>query len=101
MQRIGIARALYRKPTLIILDEATNSLDSETENQVIGALDRLRGSVTIILIAHSMKTIQNVDKVIFLEEGALAGFDTFEKLRTDSKKFDDLVKSGELFKESG
>jgi len=76
-------------------------LDSETENQVIGVLDRLRGSVTTILIAHSMKTIQNVDKVIFLEEGALAGFDTFEKLRTDSKKFDDLVKSGELFKKSG
>lgn len=99
MQRIGIARALYRKPTLIIMDEATNSLDSETENQVIGALDRLRGCVTIILIAHSMKTIQHVDKVIFLEDGAIAGFDTFEKLRTDSKKFDDLVKSGELFKE--
>ena len=100
MQRIGIARALYRKPTLIILDEATNSLDSETENQVIGTIDRLRGSATIILIAHSMKTIQTVDKVIFLEEGAILGFDRFEKLRKDSKKFDDLVKSGELFVES-
>lgn len=100
MQRIGIARALYRNPTLIILDEATNSLDSETENQVIGVLERLRGSVTTILIAHSMKTIQNVDKVIFLEEGAVIGFDRFEKLRTDSKKFDYLVNSGELFIES-
>jgi ATP-binding cassette, subfamily B, bacterial PglK len=97
MQRIGIARALYRRPSLLILDESTNSLDVNTENEIISSLDQINGQVTTILIAHSMRTIQNVDKILHLEAGRLANFDSFQNLMSNSKNFRELVNSGKLF----
>lgn len=68
-QRIGLARALIRKSAILVLDEATNSLDSMTEREVLDALDALRGQVTMIVIAHRISTIQSADHVIMLEGG--------------------------------
>jgi ABC-type multidrug transport system fused ATPase/permease subunit len=70
-QRIGIARALYNDPSVLILDEATSSLDNETEALVIAAVDRLRGARTIIVIAHRMSTIRNCDRAFVLRDGKL------------------------------
>ena len=63
-QRIGIARALYHKPQLIILDEATSSLDNDTEKAFIDALNMLKGKLTIIMIAHRLTTVENCDRII-------------------------------------
>jgi ATP-binding cassette, subfamily B, bacterial PglK len=71
-QRIGIARALYHDPSVLIFDEATSSLDSETEELVIEAVDALRGSRTIIVIAHRMSTIRKCDYAFALRDGVLA-----------------------------
>jgi ATP-binding cassette, subfamily B, bacterial PglK len=97
IQRIGIARALYRNPNLLVLDEATNSLDVNTENEVIESLQSIRGRVTTILIAHSMRTIQRVDKILYVENGRIIAFGNFQELNSKSQKFNDLVESGKLF----
>jgi len=84
LQRIGLARALYSAPKLLILDEATNSLDAQSEAEINKALDDLRGIVTIILIAHRLNTIQRSDNVFLLEEGRVTASGKFsELLRTN------------------
>lgn len=68
-QRLAIARALLRQPSMLIFDEATNSLDSENEARVLGAVDRLRGRVTTLLIAHRPSTIERADVVYLIDRG--------------------------------
>lgn len=68
-QRIVLARALLRKPALLILDEATSALDTVNEDRIRQALDRLKGEMTILVIAHRLSTIRNADQVIVLERG--------------------------------
>ena len=70
-QRIGLARALIREPDILILDEATNALDSVSENAIQGALERLAGRLTMIVIAHRLSTIRHADHVIVLSQGRL------------------------------
>ncbi|HQS55427.1 MAG TPA: ATP-binding cassette domain-containing protein, partial [Sediminibacterium sp.] len=71
-QRIAIARALYRNPEILILDEATSSLDSESENKVKIALDNFKSQgKTIIIIAHRLSTIKNADSILVLKDGKL------------------------------
>ena len=65
-QRIGIARALYINPEVLILDEATSSLDNDTEKAFIDALNNLKGTLTIIMIAHRLSTVENCDKIVKL-----------------------------------
>ena len=62
-QRIGIARALYRNPNVLVLDEATSALDSDTEKEVMEAIDGLHGTRTLIVIAHRLSTIKKCDKI--------------------------------------
>lgn len=68
-QRIGIARALYHDPEILVLDEATSALDNETESAVMEAIDHLQGLKTMIIIAHRLTTIRNVDKIYEVGEG--------------------------------
>ncbi|WP_418909836.1 ABC transporter ATP-binding protein [Bacillus pinisoli] len=70
-QRIGIARALYHNPEIIFLDEATSALDSETEKEIMKAIDGLKGEKTLIIIAHRLSTIENCDIVFKVDQGKL------------------------------
>jgi ATP-binding cassette subfamily C protein len=80
LQRIGLARALYTRPKLLVMDEATSALDAESENQINKALDRIRGKVTVILIAHRLNTIQHSDIVFLVESGMVSASGTFQDL---------------------
>ena len=80
MQRLGLARALYTKPGLLIMDEATSALDADSEAEIQKALDSMRGKVTVVLIAHRLNTIQHADTVILVEEGLVRDSGTFKEL---------------------
>jgi ABC-type multidrug transport system fused ATPase/permease subunit len=79
-QRIAIARALLKNPIVLILDEATSSLDSESEHLVQEALDRLMGNRTSVVIAHRLATVRKADKIIVLQEGKIIEEGTHETL---------------------
>ena len=70
-QRIGIARALYNNPDVLILDEATSALDLNTENHIMQTILKLRGKKTILIVAHRLKTLENCDRIIVIEQGRL------------------------------
>ncbi len=80
MQRLGLARALYMKPKLLVMDEATSALDAESESEIQKALDGMRGKVTVVLIAHRLNTIQHADNVVLIEEGQVRDSGTFKQL---------------------
>lgn len=86
-QRLGIARALITKPKLLILDEATSSLDGVTEFEISQALRGLKGTVTLIVIAHRLSTVVSADKIYFLDDGTIRGVGTFEQLKKDYPEF--------------
>lgn len=90
-QRIGIARALYHDPEVIIFDEATSSLDNETERYVMDAVDHLRGGRTIILIAHRLTTVRTCDVLFVLSEGRLVSSGSYKTLREHSTDFRRLL----------
>jgi ABC-type multidrug transport system fused ATPase/permease subunit len=84
-QRIGIARALYHDPLVLILDEATSSLDNETEKAVMDAVNNLRKEITIILIAHRLNTVKNCDTIFKLDKGQVIGVGTFDEIINEKK----------------
>ena len=89
-QRIGIARALYHNPKVLILDEATSSLDNLTEKIIMEEINRLSTkNITIILIAHRLTTVKNCDMIYILKNGKLKNQGTFEKLNKVSSLFSD------------
>ena len=91
LQRIGIARALYSSPKLLIMDEATSALDAESENEINRALDEMRGKVTVILIAHRLNTIQKSDLVYLVEDGQISASGTFPELLKQNSKVQQLA----------
>lgn len=95
-QRVGIARALYRNPKLLVLDEATSALDNETERRITETIDALSGRVTVIVVAHRLSTVKNVDEVVFLKEGRVAGRGSFTALQQTNADFAHLVQLGDL-----
>jgi ABC-type multidrug transport system fused ATPase/permease subunit len=80
-QRLAIARALLKDPPIIVLDEATSNIDSETEVQIQDALDRLIADRTTLIIAHRLSTLRSVDRIIVLDRGRLV----------DTGRHDDLL----------
>jgi ATP-binding cassette subfamily C protein len=99
IQRIGLARALYPRPGLIVMDEATSSLDAESEAEIAKALDELRGSVTVIVIAHRLNTIQHADQVFLIEDGRVSDSGTFRELVNSNKNVERLVQLMEIKKD--
>ena len=93
-QRIGIARALYHDPDLIVMDEATSALDNITERAVIDAVGNLRDCKTIIFIAHRLSTIQRCDKIFVFEGGRVVAGGTYEKLLASNHEFREMVQVG-------
>lgn len=87
-QRIGIARALFTNPLLLVLDEATSSLDGQTESDFSEAIKRLHGEVTVVLIAHRLSTIRNADQVIYLSDGRMIARGSFDEVRKAVPDFD-------------
>lgn len=77
-QRLGIARALYADPLVLVLDEATSALDTATEGRVTEAMRALQGEVTFVTIAHRLATIRDYDQVCYLSDGLVGGIGTFE-----------------------
>ena len=92
-QRIGIARALYRDADLIVFDEATSALDTATERDVIAAIEALPGNKTIMMVAHRLSTVRICDRILVLEGGRVAGFDTWERLMEDCPAFRRLARA--------
>lgn len=87
-QRIGIARALLTQPKLLVLDEATSSLDSETEANLTEAIRKLRGKSTLVLIAHRLSTVKEADIVVYMENGKVIATGKFEEVRAKVPNFD-------------
>ena len=91
-QRLGIARAMFTQPNLLVLDEATSSLDGETEASVADAIQNLKGKVTVVMIAHRLSTVKNADTVLYLHNGELIAQGTFNEVRDKVPDFDRQAK---------
>jgi ABC-type multidrug transport system fused ATPase/permease subunit len=91
-QRIGIARALFTSPKLLVLDEATSSLDGQTELNVSQAITELSGIATVLIVAHRLSTVRKVDQIIYLEKGEIKASGTFEEVRNSVPDFDKQAK---------
>lgn len=87
-QRLGIARALFTKPKLLVLDEATSSLDGKTEADISASIQALQGKVTVVTIAHRLSTVRNADQVVYLENGKILFKGSFEEVRRNVPDFD-------------
>jgi len=87
-QRLGIARAMFTRPQLLVLDEATSSLDGETEASISQAINSLRGSTTVVMIAHRLSTVRNADIVVYLSEGKVVSMGSFDEVRQSVPDFD-------------
>ena len=87
-QRLGIARAMFTKPKLLILDEATSALDNETERAISKALAALAGKITIVIIAHRISTIKNADNILYLNGGEIQAMGSFDYIKSEIPNFD-------------
>lgn len=91
-QRLGIARALYFEPELLVMDEATSALDSDTEQRIAEATQRLQGATTMVLIAHRLTTVRHADKIVVFDAGKVADEGTFDELLERSELFRKLAR---------
>ena len=80
-QRVGIARALYKNPKILILDEATSSLDTLTEREIIASVNKLKNKITIIIVTHRLNTVKNCEKILLLDNGRAIDFGSLDHLK--------------------
>ena len=90
-QRLGLARALYRQPSVLILDEATSALDNITEKSVIASLDNLPEDLTLIIIAHRLSSVRYADRLYLLEHGTIAAKGSYDELIHQNETFRTMV----------
>ena len=100
-QRISIARALMKDAPILILDDSVSAVDTKTEKAILDNLRATRAGKTTILIAHRISTIEQMDKILFIEDGRLAGFDTHDKLYTENPAYRKMVDLQRLEEEGG
>ena len=86
-QRVGIARARVKNASLYIFDEATSALDAENERKILTNLSQLKGNATILFVTHRATALEFADRVLFLDSGEIAGFDTYRELLNSNEKF--------------
>jgi ABC-type multidrug transport system fused ATPase/permease subunit len=91
-QRLGIARAMYLKPKLLVLDEATSALDGKIEEGISTSIKKIRSRVTTVIIAHRLSTIKDVDNLLYLERGQVIAAGTFDEVRNRVSDFDAQAK---------
>ena len=87
-----MARAFFSNPKLIVLDEATSSLDSENELRIGESIQLLKGKVSFVVIAHRLSTVRKADKVFYIENGEIKGSGTFDEVRIQAPDFDNQAK---------
>lgn len=92
-QRLGIARAFYRKPELLIFDEATSSLDVTTEHEILDILAEQKGHLTMVAVSHRLNTLTMCDRIIYMKEGKIIDIDNFDNL---TAKYEEFAKFVEL-----
>ena len=90
-QRIGIARAIYNDPEVLVMDEATSSLDGATEREIAAAVDQLAGNKTLIIIAHRLSTVRHCDKIVIMDQGKVVDHGTFDDLATRNSDFQNMI----------
>jgi ABC-type multidrug transport system fused ATPase/permease subunit len=93
VQRIGIARALYRKPSVIVFDEATNALDGITEKILIETIHKISHQKTIIMIAHRLTSVKRCDSIHLIENGIISESGSYEQLISKESSFKKMVDS--------
>ena len=87
-QRIGVARALLTRPKLLVMDEATSSLDSNSENLITNAISNLENDTTVIIVAHRLASIMSFERIVYLDKGRVLADGTFEEVRSAIPEFD-------------
>ncbi len=100
-QRISIARALMKDSPILIMDDSVSAVDTKTERAILGNLRQSRQSKTTILIAHRISTIEQMDRVLFIDDGKISGFDTHEKLYQENAAYRKMVDLQRLEEEGG
>jgi len=92
-QRLGIARALYHNPDILVFDEATSALDIGTEGAVLKAIDNISKFKTIIIVAHRLKTVEHCDTIYFLDKGRIVDSGTYQELLAGNSQFKAMARS--------
>ena len=90
-QRLGIARALYQSPEVLVMDEATSALDNKTEDMVMKAIQNLKKDRTLIMIAHRLSTVKDCDRLYLMKDGAIDAVGSFDELQTTSVLFGEML----------
>jgi len=92
-QRIAIARALLARPSILLLDEATSALDAESESKIRSSIEQMKGSMSILVVAHRISTVRQADRILVIDKGKLVGEGNHEQLRASNimyEKFADI-----------